>query len=202
MNMETISAIALGIGLSASAGFRVFIPLLVAGIASRFGFLPLGENFAWMGSTPALLCFGVASVAEVLAYYIPFVDNLLDSIATPLSVGAGTLLMTSVFPAESEWMKWVMGVVVGGGAAATIQSGSALTRLMSSQFTAGVGNPVVSTGEGVAATGFSIMSLIAPILVAILLVVFIVIILRLGYRKLKKRKKIKVAEQLNVEDIE
>lgn len=202
MNMETISAIALGIGLSASAGFRVFIPLLVAGIASRFGFLPLGENFAWMGSTPALLCFGVASVAEVLAYYIPFVDNLLDSIATPLSVGAGTLLMTSVFPAESEWMKWVMGVVVGGGAAATIQSGSALTRLMSTQFTAGVGNPVVSTGEGVAATGFSIMSLIAPILVAILLVVFILIILRLGYRKLKKRKKIKVAEQLNVEDIE
>lgn len=202
MNMETISAIALGIGLSASAGFRVFIPLLVAGIASRFGFLPLGENFAWMGSTPALLCFGVASVTEVLAYYIPFVDNLLDSIATPLSVGAGTLLMTSVFPAESEWMKWVMGVVVGGGAAATIQSGSALTRLMSTQFTAGVGNPVVSTGEGVAATGFSIMSLIAPILVAILLVVFIVIILRLGYRKLKKRKKIKVAEQLNVEDIE
>ncbi len=202
MNMETISAIALGIGLSASAGFRVFIPLLVAGFASRFGFLPLGENFAWMGSTPALLCFGVASVAEVLAYYIPFVDNLLDSIATPLSVGAGTLLMTSVFPAESEWMKWVMGVVVGGGAAATIQSGSALTRLMSTQFTAGVGNPVVSTGEGVAATGFSIMSLIAPILVAILLVVFIVIILRLGYRKLKKRKKIKVAEQLNIEDIE
>lgn len=202
MNMETISAIALGIGLSASAGFRVFIPLLVAGIASRFGFLPLGENFAWMSSTPALLCFGVASVAEVLAYYIPFVDNLLDSIATPLSVGAGTLLMTSVFPAESDWMKWVMGVVVGGGAAATIQSGSALTRLMSTQFTAGVGNPVVSTGEGVAATGFSIMSLIAPILVAILLVVFIVIILRLGYRKLKKRKKIKVAEQLNVEDIE
>lgn len=189
MNMETISAVALGIGLSASAGFRVFIPLLVAGLASHFGVLPLGESFAWMGSIPALITFGVASVTEVLAYYIPFVDNLLDSIAMPLSVGAGTLLMTSVFPAENEWMKWVMGFVVGGGAAATIQSGSALTRLMSSQFTAGVGNPVVSTTEGVAATGFSIMSLIAPIIVAILLVIFIVVILRLVYRKLLKRKK-------------
>lgn len=200
LNVETISAVALGIGLSASAGFRVFIPLLVAGIASHFGILPLGESFAWMGSIPALITFGVAAVAEVLAYYIPFVDNLLDSIATPLSVGAGTLLMTSVFPADSEWMKWIMGFVVGGGAAATIQSGSAITRLMSTKFTAGAGNPVVSTTEGVAATGFSIMSLITPILVAILLVVFIVVILRLVYRKLLKKKK--VEEVTDVEVVE
>lgn len=200
LNVETISAVALGIGLSASTGFRVFIPLLVAGLAAHFGILPLGESFAWMGSIPALISFGVAAVAEVLAYYIPFVDNLLDSIATPLSVGAGTLLMTSVIPVESEWMKWIMGFVVGGGAAATIQSGSALTRLMSSKFTAGAGNPVVSTTEGVAATGFSIMSLITPILVAILLVVFIVVILRLVYRKLLKKKKIESVK--NVEIIE
>ncbi|HHV85879.1 MAG TPA: DUF4126 domain-containing protein, partial [Petrimonas sp.] len=118
LNVETISAVALGIGLSASTGFRVFIPLLVAGLASHFGILPLGEGFSWMGSIPALLSFGVAAVVEVLAYYIPFVDNLLDNIATPLSVVAGTLLMTSVFPSGSEWMKWIIGFVVGGGAAA------------------------------------------------------------------------------------
>lgn len=203
LNVETISAVALGIGLSASTGFRVFIPLLVAGLASHFGFLPLGESFAWMGSIPALISFGVAAVVEVLAYYIPFVDNLLDTIATPLSVGAGTLLMTSVIPADNEWLKWIMGFVVGGGAAATIQSGSALTRLMSSKFTAGAGNPVVSTTEGVAATGFSIMSLITPILVAILLVVFIVVTLRLVYRKLLKKKNVeKVRDVEEVKDVE
>ena len=190
MNIETISALALGIGLSASTGFRVFIPLLVAGIASHFGLLPLGESFEWMGSVPALISFGVATVVEVLAYYIPFVDNLLDSIATPLSVGAGTLLMTSVFPAENEWIKWIMGFVVGGGAAATIQSGSAFTRLLSTGITAGTGNPVVSTGEGVAASGFSIMSLFTPILVAVLLVILMIILLRFAYRRMvKKRKK-------------
>lgn len=176
MNLETISAVALGIGLSASTGFRVFIPLLVAGLASHVGLLPLGENFSWMGSTPALICFGVAAIVEVLAYYIPFVDNLLDTLATPLSVVAGTLLMTSVFPSDSEWMKWIIGFVVGGGAAATIQSGSVVARLLSSKFTAGAGNPVVSTGEGIAATGFSILSLFIPILVAILLAIFVVMI--------------------------
>ena len=190
MNIETVSAIALGIGLSASTGFRVFIPLLVAGIASHFGLLSLGEHFEWMGSVPVLICFGVASVVEVLAYYIPFVDNLLDNIATPLSIGAGTLLMTSVFPAENEWIRWIIGFVVGGGAAATIQSGSAFTRLLSTGFTAGAGNPVVSTGEGVAATGFSIMSLFTPILVAVVLVVLMLLLLRFAYRRMiKKRKK-------------
>jgi hypothetical protein len=188
MSIETISAVALGIGLSASAGFRVFIPLLVAGLASHFGILSLGDSFQWMSSTPALICFGVASILEVLAYYIPFVDNLIDTIATPLSVGAGTLLMTSVFPAESEWMKWVMGFIVGGGAAAAIQSGSAITRLLSSQFTAGTGNLVVSTTEGVAATGFSILSLVIPIFVAILIIVFIIIIIRTLYKRLLKRR--------------
>ncbi|MEA4917964.1 DUF4126 domain-containing protein [Proteiniphilum sp.] len=187
--METISAIALGIGLSASTGFRVFIPLLVAGLASHFGLLPLGENFAWMGSVPALISFSIATVVEVLAYYIPFVDNLLDNIATPLSVGAGTLLMTSVFPAESEWIKWIIGFVIGGGAAATIQSGSVLTRLVSSSFTAGTGNPVVSTGEGVAATGFSIMSLFTPLLIAVILITIMIVIFRLTYRKWVKKKR-------------
>lgn len=191
MNMETISAVALGIGLSASTGFRVFIPMLVAGLAAHFGILPLGESFAWMGSVPALISFSIAAIVEVLAYYIPFVDNLLDSIATPLSIGAGTLLMTSVFPAESEWIRWIVGFVVGGGAAATIQSGSALTRLISTSFTAGTGNPVVSTGEGVAATGFSIMSLFTPLLVAIILLIIMVVIFRLAYRKWVKKKRTK-----------
>lgn len=184
--LENISAIALGIGLSASAGFRVFIPLLVAGIASHFGILPLGESFEWIGTFPALVCFSVAAFIEILAYYIPFVDNLIDSIATPLSIVAGTLLMTSVFPSENEWMKWIMGFIVGGGAAATIQSGSVITRLLSTKFSAGTGNPVVSTAEGVAATGFSILSLFIPIFVAILSVFLIIVILKTIYKKLVK----------------
>ncbi|MDR1743861.1 MAG: DUF4126 domain-containing protein [Dysgonamonadaceae bacterium] len=188
MDTQLITAVALGIGLSASAGFRVFVPLLVASAAAHFGILPLNESFAWMGSPAALVCFGIATTVEILAYYIPLVDNLLDTIAVPLSVIAGTLLMTSVFPSDNEWMKWVAGFVVGGGAAATIQSGSVITRLMSSKLTAGTANPIVSTGEGIAATGFSILSLFSPVIVAIVLCLFILVVLRFTYRKLLRKK--------------
>jgi len=66
MNIETISALALGIGLSASTGFRVFIPLLVAGIASHFGLLPLGESFEWQPQGSPLCHF---SHLSWLRYY-------------------------------------------------------------------------------------------------------------------------------------
>lgn len=186
--IKIITAVALGIGLSASTGFRVFIPMLVASLAAKFGvFHPTG-GFEWLGSMPAIITFGVATVAEVLAYYIPFVDNLLDSITTPLAVGAGTLLMTSVLPIDNNMLKWVVGFIVGGGAAATIQGGSVLARLTSSKFTAGAGNHAVSTGENVAAAGASALALVIPIIIAIAFIILFVFIIRKSINWMKKRK--------------
>lgn len=176
MNIELITAVAIGIGLSASAGFRVFIPMFVAAVAARAGVLPLNDSFQWLSSWTAIVCFGTATVVEILAYYIPFVDNLLDTVTTPLAVGAGTLLLTSVLPIDNDMVKWITGAAVGGGAAATVQGGSAITRLFSTKLTAGVGNHVVATGENVAAIGTSLLSLIIPFFVVagiLLLMIFI-----------------------------
>lgn len=191
MNGEILAAVALGIGLSASVGFRVFIPMLVASVAAHFNIIPLTESFSWLGSWPAMISFGTAAVVEVLAYYIPFVDNLLDTVTTPLAVGAGTLLMTSVLPVDNELMKWIMGFVVGGGAAATMQSGSVLSRLTSSKFTAGTANPVVSTGENVAALGSSLTALFFPVVVAVIfiLIAILIFVKLFEWRKHKKKNK-------------
>ena len=190
MDKEIIIAVAIGIGLSASCGFRVFVPMLVASIAAKTGILPVQEGFQWLATWPAIFCFGTATVLEILGYYIPFVDNLLDTITTPLAVGAGTLLLTSVLPIDSDLLKWSTGLIVGGGAAATIQGGSVLTRLASSKLTAGVGNPVVATGEHMAAIGTSILSLIIPIVLAIIILGLITfLILKFGKRLFKTRNK-------------
>jgi hypothetical protein len=122
-------------------------------------------------------------VAEILAYYIPFVDNLLDTITTPLAVGGGTLLLTSVLPIDNDFLKWASGFIFGGGAAATVQSGSVLTRLASTKLTAGAGNAVVATGEHAAAFGISVLSLFIPLFIAALLILLITyIILKFGKR--------------------
>ncbi len=192
MNAEILTAVALGIGLSASTGFRVFLPMLVASVAAHFGILPLSDSFVWLGSWPAIISFGTATVVEVAAYYIPFVDNLLDTITTPLAVGAGTLLMTSVLPVDNDLLKWIAGFVIGGGAAATIQSGSVVSRLTSSKFTAGTGNPVVSTGENVAALGTSILTLFIPVIIAAAFILLSVFILYQLFRWRKSKREHKV----------
>jgi len=186
MNTELITAVAIGIGLAASAGFRVFVPMLVAAIAAKTGVLPLNDSFQWLSSWTAIAILGTATVVEILAYYIPVVDNLLDTISTPLAIGAGTLLLTSVLPIDSELMRWITGAAVGGGSAAVVQSGSALTRLTSTKMTAGMGNPVVATVENVGATGTSVLSLIIPFIIVALFLLLVIFIFTRVRRKLRR----------------
>lgn len=185
MDKEVIAAIALGIGLSASAGFRVFVPLFVASIAAHTGFLPVNEGFQWLAGWPAMICFGTATIVEILAYYIPFIDNVLDAITTPLSIMAGTLMLTSVLPVDNEFLRWISGFIFGGGTAATIQAGSMLTRLASTKLTAGMGNHALATGEHTAAISTSLLSLVIPVVIAVLVLVFTIIILMM----IKKKKR-------------
>jgi large-conductance mechanosensitive channel len=154
----------------------------------------LNESFQWLSSWPSIVILGTATVIEVLAYYIPFVDNLLDTVSTPLAIGAGTLLLTSVLPIDSELMKWIAGAAVGGGSAAVVQSGSALTRLTSTKLTAGVGNPVVATVENVAATGTSILSLVIPFFIVALFLILIIFIFTRLRRMLRKKQKLQAEE--------
>ncbi len=185
---ELILSLALGIGLSASCGFRVFVPLLAASIASKFGIIHLGDSFQWMGSTPALIAFAAATVFEIAGYYIPFVDHVLDSITTPASVIAGTLLTASVLtPDISPMLKWGLGIIVGGGSAGIIQAGTALTRATSTATTGGLGNPVVATIEHIFSIVGSVLSFFIPLIVAGIVILIIVLLLMFVIRYFKKR---------------
>lgn len=188
IDVQSITALALGIALAASAGFRVFVPLLVAGLASRFQLFHFADSFSWLASTPALISLGAATVLEIGAYYIPFVDNILDTIATPLAAVAGTLLATSVIPIDTEWMKWIIGIVAGGGGAGLVASGTGLLRLLSSKTTLGAGNAVVSTGENVAAVGGSVLAFVIPIIMAAIFLFFFYWIIKRLYNRFAVKK--------------
>lgn len=180
--IETIISICLGIGLAASAGFRVFVPLFVLSLATHFGYVPVGESFVWLGSTIAIICLGIATIVEILAYYIPYVDNLLDSIAVPLAGIAGTLVMASTLVDLDPMLTWGLAIIAGGGTATAINSVTALTRVTSTATTGGIGNHLVSTTETATASFVSILAIFLPI------VAFIVVILIIfgGIKVLKK----------------
>lgn len=187
-DVSTVSAIGLGIALSACCGFRVFIPLLAGSVAGFAGWYQLSADMQWMASLPAVICFGTAAIVEVLAYYLPFIDNLLDTVATPLSVVAGTLLASSILPiAENESLfRWSMALLAGGATAGTIQMGTGLLRLFSSKATVGTGNAAVATGENAAAITGTALSFIIPVIAAIVLLMVVVYILGKLFRRFTK----------------
>ncbi len=170
--MDTAVSIALGIGLAAAVGFRVFVPLLIASIAAYTGHLSVDADFAWLGSPTAMTMLGVAAVVEVLAYYIPAVDNLLDSVTTPLALVAGTVVSAAVITDLPPLIKWSTAIIAGGGVAAITQGVTTLVRAKSTAFTAGLGNPVVSTAEMIAAVVVALLALLAPLIALALVAVF------------------------------
>jgi hypothetical protein len=168
MGMETLIGIPIGIGLSAACGFRVFVPLLVMNLASLTGHLHLGPGFEWMGSPYATVAFGTATLAEILAYYIPWLDHILDLIASPAAIIAGTVVTASMVLEMSPFLKWTLAIVAGGGAAAIVQGMTVALRTKSSALTAGMGNPLVATGELAGSVVTALLAVIVPILCLIL----------------------------------
>lgn len=169
--MELLLSISIGIGLSSACGFRVFIPLLVMSIASLSGHLALSSGFAWIGTTPALIAFATAAALEITGYYIPWVDNLLDTVATPASIIAGTIVMASGITDISPFLKWSLAIIAGGGMAALFQGTTALLRGKSSIITGGSGNFAVATAELGFSSVLSILSIAIPFFAGILCVV-------------------------------
>ena len=169
---QIILSVMAGVGLSAACGFRIFIPPLIIAIAAKAGHVNLGTEFAWMSSDVALVAFGLAAVLEVSAYYIPWLDNALDTIAAPVAVVAGTLTSAAVFGDMSPWLKWTLAAIAGGGAAGAVQITTTVTRGASFALTGGMGNWAVSTFEGIGAVATAVLAIVIPILVFSLFVIF------------------------------
>ncbi|KPM30410.1 Hypothetical protein I595_3431 [Croceitalea dokdonensis DOKDO 023] len=188
MTAETIISIFLGIGLAASAGFRVFLPLFALSLAAYLNVWELNDSWTWIGSIAALLTLGVATLVEIFAYFIPWVDNALDSIALPLAAIAGTAVMVSTVADLDPVITWALAIIAGGGTATAIKGANAAGRLTSSATTGGLANPIVSTVETGTAVAVSTASILVPPIAIILVIIILVVIFRI-YRRLRPRTK-------------
>jgi hypothetical protein len=185
--VEFLLPISLGVGLAAAAGFRVFLPLLAMGLAVKGGYLPITEGFNWIATTPALVMLAVAAVVEVIAYYIPVFDNLLDGLATPTAIGAGVAMTYAVMGDMPPMLKWTLAIIAGGGAAAATQGATTVLRGASTVTTAGLGNHAVATGELFSAIAMSVLAIVFPYIALVAALVFVVVAWRMVMR-MKRRQ--------------
>lgn len=179
----------IGIGLAAASGFRVFLPMFAVSLASYLGWIPMSDNFEWLSGLPTLITTGVATIIEIVAYYIPVVDNFLDTITIPLATIAGSILFASQFMELGTFPQWALALIAGGGTAATIASGFAGTRAASTATTAGIGNNMVATTETAGAGLMSVLAIFLPVIAFIFAIVLLILVLFFGRKLWRKMKK-------------
>lgn len=188
MEISTIVSIFLGISLAASVGFRIFVPFFVLSLAAHFEIVPLNENWEWVGNTPTMIALGIATIIEIAAYLIPWVDHILDIIAIPLAAIAGTAIMLSTAANFDPLFTWVLAIIAGGGTASAIKSSTTSTRLASTTATAGLANPVVSVVESGTSIFLSIIAIFLPIVAIVIVIAILWFVVKLFKRVIPKRK--------------
>jgi hypothetical protein len=186
--LDLALAVAMGVALAAAVGFRVFLPMLVLSIGAYSGHLALNSDLAWLGTPGALMMLSVAASIEILAYYIPGVDNALDMIAAPAALVAGTVVSAAVMTDVPPMVRWTTAVIAGGGAAGLIQGLASLLRAKSTVLTAGLGNHVIATGELAGALIVSLLALAAPLAAVAFVALFCWLAVRLLRRLLRKQR--------------
>jgi hypothetical protein len=184
--METLMSVCLGIGLSAACGFRIFVPMLAISIASLSGHLHLAHGFEWIGTYPALMAFSVATCLEIAGYYVPWIDHLLDTVATPAAIVAGTVATASVATDMSPFLKWTLAAIAGGGVAGAVQATTVVMRGASTLTTGGLGNWLVATMELAGSVATTILAFLAPLLVVLLVAGFLFVFGRKLLHKVRK----------------
>ena len=173
--LELFIAVSLGIGLAAASGFRIFIPPFLYGIAARLEYLPSAIPTSglqdWMASDIGLVVLGLATLVEIAAYYVPWLDNLLDTIASPAAMISGVLLMSSSLGESDPLLRWGLSIIAGGSVSGLVQGSTVALRAMSTATTGGLGNPVVSTAEAGGCVICTILAVLLPIITLVLVIV-------------------------------
>ena len=185
--VQILLSLSLGLGLAAACGFRVFIPPLMMGVGSRLDLYNLEGSFVWVDDTWAIAIFSVATLLEIGGYFIPWIDNLLDAVATPAAIIGGIFVTSASLEGELDpSAQWTLSVIAGGSVSGVIQLGTVATRAISTGTTGGLANPIISLLEAVASI---LCILISLFLVAIIPIVIIFLIWKsIGYIQITKKE--------------
>lgn len=171
--MQIVVSVLAGLALAAAAGFRAFVPLLAAGLGIHFGVVEPAAGLQWLGEPVVLVALAAATALEVAAYYVPGLDHALDVVAAPIAVAAGIVAAAAMITDLPDWARWLVAIAGGGSATFAVHGLTSLVRAKSGLTTAGLGNPVVATGELAGATGIALTAILAPLIAVVLLAVML-----------------------------
>jgi hypothetical protein len=170
LNIDVLIEFLLAISLSAASGFRIFVPFLIMSGAAVLGHVDLPTQFDWVETPQALGLFAIALILEMIGYSIPWFDHVLDIVATPIAMLAGTLLTGTIAPDMEPLVKWTLAIAAGGGTAGLTKILTNLLRGTSTALSGGLTNPLYALLEVAIAIALSALAIAAPIAAGVVVV--------------------------------
>jgi hypothetical protein len=168
-------------GLASAAGLNTTLPLLLLGLAARFGLLTLATPYDAIGSDVALIGLAVLAGIEILADKVPGADSIVQAVQMPLALAAGAILFASqqsLVSDVSPGLAVLVGLLTAGGVHTLRMAARPAINLA----TFGIGGPIVSAIEDAAAVALSLGALFAPLLAIVVLVGLCFLAFRLASR--------------------
>lgn len=126
-SLDLPQLLALAAALGWASGIRLYLVVLLVGMAGYFGWVPLPNGLNLLAHPVVLAASGFMVFVEFFADKIPGLDSLWDMVHTAIRIPAGAALAASVFGADHALMA-IVAALLGGGFAATAHAAKATTR--------------------------------------------------------------------------
>lgn len=125
--MDTAQLIALAGALGWASGIRLYLAVLLTGLAGFMGWMPLPHGLSLLANPVVIGASGFMVFVEFFADKIPGLDSLWDVVHSVIRIPAGAALAAGVFGSDSGVMALVA-ALMGGGLAATSFAAKATSR--------------------------------------------------------------------------
>ncbi len=199
--MDIATSYGLTYGLALSSGVNAYFPLLAFAVAARWLHLyKVNPSFSFVTQTWFMVLLAILTLVDFFADKIPVVDHAWDAIHTVIRPLAGALVAGASdnrihLPGSTAYagthiiamsinLSATLGIVMllGAGLAFMTHATKAATRVASTATTVGLLNIVLSGLEDIGVIIATLLSLFAPAVMFIIVVLFVLLFLLLARR--------------------
>jgi hypothetical protein len=163
-------------GFSFAAGINLYATVAILGLASRYGWVQLPEQFRVFDND---IVIGVALLLYVVEFFadkIPWVDSLWDAVHTVIRPIGGALIAVTTLGDASPTMEGLV-ALMGGTLAAGSHFTKAGTRAVANTSPEPFSNWILSITEDLFVVGLGFIALKYPTLAAVVVTVAVVLMI-------------------------
>jgi len=171
--MEWFSTLSLALGSAWTSGINLYATVSVLGLLQKFGSVKLPGGLEVLDNWWIIGVAGGLYIVEFFADKIPYVDSVWDVVHTFIRVPAGAIVAYAAVDDLSPAI-FIPAALIGGGLALSSHGTKATARIGANLSPEPVSNWILSIAEDAIAIVGVLLAVFAPIVIAIVLVVFLI----------------------------